>query len=515
MKNHPALALLLLSGLATPALSDTVTGQVVNHLGVGVAGVNIGAEDLIGGGDGNLANGGTNSGGFFTITIDPGLYQLTFEPPAPPAQPLVTAVVTDVFVAGALDLGIVQLAQGAVLSGRLLTPSSTPAVNVNLDVVDLSTNQNLTIQNDATDALGVFSVVTPLGSLELRFKPSQTASPLLAPLAVRLQLEGSTDLGDLSLLPGFLVTAVALDASFSAVRDADVDVHDVVTRAKLYTPGDNTDNSGFVDFVVPAGVYDLEFCPDFADLLVVELVQGVAVSATTNLGIVSMQAGVVLSGHVRNQVGTDVFNADVDLFDHATQVEVPLCGDNTDTLGNYAVVVPTGQFDVVFTPSYDDKLSSRTYANVAVAGNTARNGVLLPCDCGESSGIGRAGSGGIVPEIAASGRSLRLGNPDWSFDVSAGLGGASGVVLLGLGGQCGSGAGAGLFLPQVRLSAPMPFTLDGSPGLPGAGGASFHFELPSALGLVGTTLTARALIFDAGAPSGFARTPKLCGQLCD
>ena len=52
------------------------------------------------------------------------------------------------------------------------------------------------------------------------------------------------------------------------VQNADFDVVDVVTDLELFTPGDNTDASGFFDFVVPAGLFNFEVCPPAGALLV-------------------------------------------------------------------------------------------------------------------------------------------------------------------------------------------------------------------------------------------------------
>ncbi|MFT5151598.1 MAG: hypothetical protein ACI841_001585 [Planctomycetota bacterium] len=507
-----SLPILLFAGAYAHA--DTIVGRVIDPQGTGVAGVNIGADDLINGGDGGIANGGTDAGGFFTVTIDPGLYDLLFEPASPPLGSLLTLSLSEQFVAGTLNLGDLTLAQGVVLSGTVLGPNLLPVENVNLDIIDRTTGANMTLPNDSSNQSGQFMVAVPIGPIELRLDPTSLPIPLLAPFNQSLTLTSATDLGDIILEPGWNVTAVVMDAAFSGVDNADIDVVNIATGNKLYTPGDNSDNNGFVDFVLPSGLFEIEFCPQFSSGLVGDVMDNVAISADTNLGITNLQAGVVLSGHVRTQPGLDVARADIDLRDVATGLGVTTCGDNTDSNGDYAVNVPNGLFTVTVTPVYADKLASRTYNNVTVSGDTVRNAVLFDCDCGSSSGAGRPGSGGLVPQITALGSSLRLGNPAWGFEVSSGLGGAPGMAFLTMGGQCGSGAGGGLYRPTIRLSAPAAFTLDGTMGSAGAGNAQLLFELPDAIRFLGATITARAIVFDAGAASGIARTPKLCGDLC-
>ena len=53
--------------------------------------------------------------------------------------------------------------------------------------------------------------------------------------------------------PGFLMTALVRGPGGAALENVDTDVLDSLTGAQLYTPGDNTDEFGLVDVVVPAG----------------------------------------------------------------------------------------------------------------------------------------------------------------------------------------------------------------------------------------------------------------------
>jgi len=82
VRTLPLLAFTALLALSPATRAGVITGRVVDSLGNGVAGVNIAVD---GSGGPTIANGGTNAGGFFTATITPdGVYDLTFEPPAPP-----------------------------------------------------------------------------------------------------------------------------------------------------------------------------------------------------------------------------------------------------------------------------------------------------------------------------------------------------------------------------------------------------------------------------------------------
>ena len=118
-----------------------------------------------------------------------------------------------------------------------------------------------------------------------------------------------------------------------------------MTEADLYTPSDNTDDTGFVDVIVPAGTFDFEVCPAFPDGLVATTVKDVVVSSNLHLGVITLQNGVVLSGTVQNGSGAPLGNIDVDVRHSGSGVAVTLCSDNTAANGTYAVLVPTGTFD--------------------------------------------------------------------------------------------------------------------------------------------------------------------------
>lgn len=151
---------------------------------------------------------------------------------------------------------------------------------------------------------------------------------------------------------------------------------DSVSGDQLYTPGDNTDGAGFVDVVVPAGTYDFDICPQFADQLVATTLVSQVVTGNVFLGTLQLANGVVLSGNVKDTGGTPQAGIDLDMKVSGTGAKITLCGDNTDSAGNYAVVVPTGTFDLEFEPPAGSPFCATTVFNVSIAGNTTQNATL-------------------------------------------------------------------------------------------------------------------------------------------
>lgn len=361
--------------LASPATADLITGQVVGPNGSGLPGVGIDAIDLINGGQATLANDSTDAGGFFSTTIPAGVYRIIFKPAPPPVTTLLVVEVNNVVVSGTNNMGTITLPQGVSLTGRAVNVSAVPVPNVNLDVVNLATGLGVPLQGDATNAFGNFTIAVPTTAIEVQFKTDNVV-PTLAPIALQLTLSSNTSLGDVTLEPGFLLEGSVVKSGGLPVVGADLDVLDSVTGDKLFTPKDNTDSGGDFSVVVPAGTYDVEICPNPANVLVATELLALSIVGDTNVGTITLLGGVVLSGTITSSLGAPVQNADVDLRFSASGLAVVLCNDNSNASGNYSVVVPTGTFVVTFTPPALTCLGQDIHTGVVITGNTVLNGVL-------------------------------------------------------------------------------------------------------------------------------------------
>jgi len=115
---------------------------------------------------------------------------------------------------------------------------------------------------------------------------------------------------------------------------------------------------------------------------------------------------------------------------------------------------------------------------------------------GSAYGTGCAGSGGFVPTLATFG--CPTPGATVTLQIANGLGGAPAVIGIGAGSSTAPlGPCVAAILP---LLGTMPMALlHGS----GAGNGSHNVPLPLPPNLAPTTLTAQALVVDAGAPGGF------------
>ncbi len=114
------------------------------------------------------------------------------------------------------------------------------------------------------------------------------------------------------------------------------------------------------------------------------------------------------------------------------------------------------------------------------------------------TGTGRAGSGGIIPQVTAIEPPL-VGNPSFTIGVSKALGGAQAVLVID-----SNDPGAGSTIPASGSFARVAVNISGSGDGNGFGSASL--PIPNNPALVGQTFYGRWYITDAGAANGFSVT---------
>lgn len=420
--NHSIRTLLLplaVALAATTVRADFLDGQVVNSLGQGVPGININVYTPGSGNQPPIFNDGTDANGFFHTTVPAGTWDIEFRPPQPPGSNGLITLLPSVQVAGTTNLGVVTLVPGAALSGRVVNSLGQGVAGINFDVLDAS-GANVPLLYDATDALGNFSFASPLGAVRVRLDTTTVVGQTLAPLELALDLTGDQNLGTLTLPQGYIVTAILHRPNGQAINGCDLDCYDEATGVKLFTPSDNTNSSGLVDTIVPAGTFHFDFCPPVNLSLCCGRVGPTTIGSNVFLGIVTLSAGVTLSGTVDGADGSHVGNVHIRVRDQSSGADVPVCDNNTGGNGQYSIFVPNGTFAVDFRPTAAPWGRTIT-PNVLVSGNTSLDAALpylftgycfgdgslaTACPCGNFGTTGRgcqnsAGTGGA--QLSASG----------------------------------------------------------------------------------------------------------------
>jgi len=494
-----------------------VSGTVLNPSGVGLAGCNL---DFFfagtGNEQGNVSGDFTAAGGVFLTTVPAGTYDMLVWPPTGfPARPkwVFGIVVTNLLVT---NVPTIQLDPAYLLSGTVTNPTGFPVSGVNIDIEDAATGLDLLINGDNTGLTGTFLIAVPQGTtLNVLFKTSQAALPLLSPKAI-LGIKPCTNLnlGTIALAPGFLLSATVFANGFP-LANADIDVRPAAGGPKLYTPGDNSSATGFVDVVVPAGTYNVEVDPPFGPAFVAQIVSNVVVAANVYLGTVTLPNGFLLTGTVTGPAGQPLAGVDIDVEIPLTGVELPTPNDDTNALGQYQVVVPAGTYTLDFDPPSFSPFQGVDFQNVLVSGNLTFNASLPASACTVPAhyGAGTTGTGGVVPTLATS-DFARLGSTSFRVDLVDARGGAPVVLALGA---------APISIPLLGgtvLVSPIPFLITtfaaSSPpaGASCVGVASFPLPIPGDPALLGGAVFLQGLVVDPVGPFGFALTDGLQVVVC-
>jgi hypothetical protein len=535
-------ALLVTLSLTGSAHADFITGFVVDPHGNPVAGVDIDVDNLGSGGDPDIFNDGTDINGFFFTTVpNGGPYNISFRPPAAPLTTLLTTVVEGIDLVGTLDMGNVVVEQGASLKGTTVTEALFPVGNVKLEFFDDATGLEFSPPNATSTLFGTFEVTVPLTPFEMRFNTTSVIGLTVAPKIQQFDLDANTDIGNVVLEQGFHITATFLKPSGLPMAFMDTDMFDSATGLKVYTPSDSTNAAGLMDIVVPQGTYDFVACPPVSTGLVAFGFEGIPIMSDLPVGSISLVAGHLVSGTVRDGLGNPLAGIDLDV-ETATGFEIMTCSDTTNALGAYSLILPTGAWTLEMTPPYSLLFGSQTHVAVPVAGPTTVNGVLPDC-ASVTYGAGLAGFGGVVPSLASSGGSCRFGNPNFALELSGGRGGARALVLIGTNPASTPFAGGTLLVqgfqpgspsagspysalpslaakgipgqPPVSILEMVVVRLDGPAGVAGAGNLSLRHPIPSFSALAGLSGYAQVLVRDLSTAQDWAMSNGLQFDFCE
>lgn len=127
-----------------------------------------------------------------------------------------------------------------------------------------------------------------------------------------------------------------------------------------------------------------------------------------------------------------------------------------------------------------------------------------PCSAvGSTSGLGTAGSGGIVPVLDAT-TGACLGAPHPRIELTRGLGGAPGVLAYSLGTSTIPLFDGQFYLDPLAFWV-LPIALDGAPGVPDAGSWTAVIDTDFEH-VQGVTISTQAFVLDPGSAFGIACT---------
>jgi hypothetical protein len=514
---RPLSTLFALGALTCAAANaGVITGVIMDSQGNPVRNALFEFKAMSGGGQPIVTGGTTNVNGAFTTTVTPdGDYHWTI---TPLAAPLSRAVVTrlDNIVVGPTvnNLGTVTLQVGVQVTGRVTNVSHTPLVSVGMHFMTPGATQALDFTNNATDAYGNFNITVPYGECEIQIEPGPVpyyGGPGTAPHSHSTNfpssLAGPISLGDLVMPVGTPVSgSVRRQSDNSAIVGLDFAWVNRATGQSMYIPHPITDSFGNFFFTSEAGQFDLHFLPVPNDNLVAGSVNDVTVPVTAQLGTIFLTDGVELKGRVRGSGNVSLADVSVTLVNHATQAPVFIGDVRTGVDGRYTVLVPSGTYDVGFSPPFAVPYGRDTRTNIVVSGNSVTvdsNPASLPFFT--TTGTGTPGLGGFIPGISAIGGTPRLGNADYALRCTQGCGGA--MVIAVFTQPWNTALFDTQFVGNTHLLSRM--RLSGLPNTAGTGSIEIGNPVPNDPSIVGQTLHARFMVRDASADRGWARSVEL------
>lgn len=332
----------------------------------------------------------TDASGVFEVIVPLTTIDLTIEPKK--IDKLVARSIAGIAIAADTDLGMIQVDPGALLTGVVTRASDGSFVeDADTDVFDSSTGDKIPTPGDNTDEFGVFSIVVPIGTIDIAFKPMK-ADRLVATTVTAITVAGDMNLGTTSLNAGALLSGTVVRASGgAAVTGADTDTHDAFSGQSILTPGDDTDATGGFSVVVPFGTFEFTIEPDVIDRLVALRFADLDVTADTDLGVLALEDGFLITGTVHDPSGVVADNT-VAAYDDSTGERVPTPGSRSDAAGNFAFVLPAGTFDVKWAPPLGDGTGRLFSENFIVAGDVAVDPMLT----GSTASVSIGGTGHLV-----------------------------------------------------------------------------------------------------------------------
>ena len=143
------------------------------------------------------------------------------------------------------------------------------------------------------------------------------------------------------------------------------------------TNGGTDINGLFTTTITPDGVYDILFEPPGGALLVTTAVEDVVVTGVVNMGDVVLPPGANLTGRVLRAADSQpVVNANLDIVVDGNELPIP--NDQTDSMGQFALIVPFGSLSLqIRTESLPAPVLAPQELDLDIMGNTDLGDLFL------------------------------------------------------------------------------------------------------------------------------------------
>lgn len=339
----------------------------------------------------------TTADGTFSMVIveavAPGAFSLQVDPP-----PGFMSTTLSINLNGNIDVGIINLGSGWIISGLVHDTLGNPLTPIDIDMRGTNTGW-IDLTGDFTNAAGNFALTLPALVDEYRIVFSMaTPSPTVFPLQMDdVFLFGDTDLGIVVLTPGFTVTGSVIDDNGAPLPGIDMNATDPLgNSAGLFN--DDTDLNGNFSVLFPAGTWEADLRsvdPAATQEWVPHTYPPMVVDAPLDLGTIQMFPGYHFFGEVIGSDGLPIEAADFDAEYSATEIAITINNDTTNNNGEFDILLPQGSILLeIDPPSVGPVRQSVVLPLDVVAGAPIDlgfillpDGVLLSGRCIDSTGV--------------------------------------------------------------------------------------------------------------------------------
>jgi hypothetical protein len=272
-----------------PMVAGTMlSGHVSANGGGPAANVNINVIERFTRVSQRIAHDATDAAGNFVLYVNPGTYDLHYEPQV--CSGLAVAQQDSVIVAGNTTLPNVNVVTGIHMTGVVTDTAFAGVANVDMDVYPTGTTTKLFTPTGTTTATGNYDLLLPPGTYDINFiPPSASRCRTGRRSGVTLATTGTQP--QLILGTGRFVSATIIqDGTFLPIANAVVEFYKrPYLGTPLYVAHRTTSLLGAFHCSVDPGTYDVRVIPPVGTPYIDSWVRGVVVNGDTPLGNIALR----------------------------------------------------------------------------------------------------------------------------------------------------------------------------------------------------------------------------------
>ncbi len=240
-------------------LGHLVTVKVVGTGGIALAGADLDVKDPLTGSKLFTPHDRANAEGEMVAVVPSGSYNFIIDPP--PGVSYAGALLENVAVVSDTLITVTLAGSPRVtMTGRVVNEAGTGIAGAAFSARLAGTSEVVDLTSEATGPTGFYSLDVPPVLLDFTLAPPP-GSRLVGRRFNNVSVANDTTWSDIVLATGWLTQVIVRGSSGRAIVGADLDFFDQVSGEEIFTPWDNTNESGSATVALPSGNYRLVVSP--------------------------------------------------------------------------------------------------------------------------------------------------------------------------------------------------------------------------------------------------------------